>query len=72
MSTCKITKFTSGYLHTRLSREYHAADPVVYIVSTLFPTISLSFTAFRLSLNYQPCTTTADFSISLVYLVISD
>ena len=41
---------------------------VVYIVSTLFPTISLSFTAFRLSLNYQLCTTTADFSISLVYL----
>ena len=28
---------------------------VVYIVSTLFPTISLSFTAFRLSLNYQLC-----------------
>ena len=26
---------------------------VVYIVFTLFPTISLSFTAFRLSLNYN-------------------
>ena len=39
-----------------------------YFISDYFTV----FTAFRLSLNYQLCTTTTDFSISLVYLVISD